>query len=251
MKLRRVLMLVSIIVSIGAFCLSISALAEDANQPNAIMQPNISNATIGSGPTADASSIQSRGYVTNLCEEQVMADQLISQSGGQRVVSDYKVAYLLDPPKGWYMQQGNQLVWRAPAAGENQHIEAVVFDSLTGKTLPVTPTLDVIDSQGRVVQSKQLQYLWHPFADHYGANYTIPCVGTYTLRVRAPIPNILRHDMKLGKRFTCPVDVSFAGVNIMPKAPEASETGTAAAPGAGPVNMQNNQYPASSDTMSK
>lgn len=174
-------------------------------------------------PTPAAARILQRGYVTNMAESELMLRHLIRVSGGEQVSGDYRVVYLTDPPRGWYTMDDNKLTWRAPAAGENVHLEVVILDSLTGKMLPITPTLDVIDAAGNVVQSKRMNFIWHPLADHYGENYTIPAAGVYTLRVRAPAPNIWRHSRELGNRFTTPVDVEFRNVALTPKAVPAEE----------------------------
>ncbi|MEN6520944.1 MAG: hypothetical protein ABFD46_07320 [Armatimonadota bacterium] len=184
---------------------------------------------------APISVIQQRGHVDNMGESQEMMMNSIKQSGGQSTVGDYQVAYMVNPPKGYYQTINGQLTWVPPAPGETQHIEVVVLDSLTGKPIPVSPTLDVIDQSGNTVQSKQLSYFWHPMADHYGANFSIPTSGSYSIRVHAPAPDILRHDRNLGDRFTVPIDVTFSNVQLTPKAPAASESAETTPAGAGPT----------------
>lgn len=221
-------------------CLSSAVLANGQAkpvQPKPVVTAPTQPAGPGQGPPQGVSvqAIERRGYATNLCEVQTMLESFISERGGQQVSGDYRVVYLLDPPKGWYVPGNGSLVWRAPAPGETQHIEVAILDALTGQMLPITPTVDVINQQGTVVQSEALTFLWHPMVAHYGENYSIPNAGAYSLRVRAPMPDFRRHDHELGDRFTTPVDVTFTGVQITPQQPPASEM--AAGPGTSGAGM--------------
>jgi len=218
--------LVAAAVALLVLCLPTTVLA-NGTKGGTVTPPT------GRGPTeilpglsvASISAIQQRGHVDNMCEEAAMMQDMVKQKGGQRTVGDYKVAYMLDHPEGWYEMTNGKLTWRPPAAGETQHIEVAVMDSLTGKCLPMPQvTADVIDQSGSTVQSQQLMYLWHPMVDHYGANFSIPNAGTYSLRVRAPAPDFRRHDQQLGDRFTSPLDVTFTNVKITPQTPEAAPT---------------------------
>jgi hypothetical protein len=194
---------------------------------------------VGAGPAeVDLNAIAQRGHVNNMAEAWAIMQQTVSKSGGMCTSGDYKIAYALDAPDGWYEMKDGALTWRPPAPGETQHIESVVMDSLTGQVLPIAPTLEVVDAQGKVVQSQKLMFLWHPLADHYGANYSIPTAGTYTLHITSPAPDFARHDQSLGNRFTAPLDVTFPDVTITPKPPAppsggASEPTTPPSPPAG------------------
>lgn len=190
-------------------------------------------ANVGRGPDA-IPQIEQQGPVTNMAQSEAALQQMVAASGTMQTAGDYKVALILAPPRGWYMPSANGLVWRPPARNETQHIEVVIMDSLTSKPLPSLPTLDVLDGQGRVIQSQKLMYVWHPQADHYGGNYSVP-EGTYTIRVTAPPPIILHHSRELGNRFTKPLSIQFTGVQITPAAPLPAELGTGAPAGAGPA----------------
>ena len=200
---------------------------------------------------APITTIQKRGHVNNMCESQVMTNELIRMNGTMRTLGDYKIAYLVDAPKGWYEPTSGTLAWRPPAANETQHIEAVILDSLTGKPVPVTGvTVDVLDARGNVVQSKPLVYYWHPMSDHYGTNFSIPTAGNYSLRVRAPAPVIRRHDRSLGNRFTTPVDVTFTNVRLTPMRPNPADMAPAGA-GPGPIIDECDQPGTSTDQDTK
>ncbi len=196
-----------------------------------------STAPVGAGPSngtmpsgvATPAAINQRGHVNNMCEAMQMMQLLVQQKGGMSTFGDYMLAYVVDAPKGWYETRDGSLAWRPPAPTETQHIEAVIMDSLTGQPLPMTGvTLDVLTPSGTVVQSQPLAFYWHPMGNHYGANYSIPTAGTYTIRVQAPAPDFRRHNIKLGNRLTDPVDASFTGVKLTPLTPAPSEL---AAPG--------------------
>ena len=165
---------------------------------------------------APVSVIKQRGHVNNLCEENEMMLTLVRQSGGMETFGDYKVAYVMGQPEGWYELQGDQLVWRDPAPGETVHLETVVLDAFTGKWMPVPGvTLDIVGQDGNTVETHELIMLWHPMADHYGYNYSIPA-GTYNLHIHAPVPPMGRHSKELGQRFSAPIDATFTGVVINP-----------------------------------
>jgi hypothetical protein len=207
-----------------------------AAKPTAKPTAKPASPPVGAGPSAAApavatpTAINQRGHVNNMAEAQQMMMLLVQQKGGMSTFGDYMVAYVVESPKGWYEPSNGSLTWRPPAPTETQHIEAVIMDSLTGQMLPMTGvTLDVLDASGNVVQSQPLAFYWHPMADHYGANYSIPTAGSYTLRVKAPAPDIRRHSIKLGNRFADPLDASFANVQLTPLTPDPTEL---AAPGA-------------------
>lgn len=231
--------LAATLLGMAALCLPVAVLGNgaapeaEAPQPEAAAQPSQPEAApppAGAGPAevaagisvAPISAIRQRGHVQNVCEAQAMMQQSVRDNGGMNTFGDYQVAYMLDPPKGWYETRDGRLTWIPPGAGDTQHIEVVVMDALTGQPIPIQPLmLEVVDPQGDVMQSKELVYYWHPMAGHYGANYSIPTAGSYTLRVRAPVPGFRRHDRNLGDRFTTPLDATFTNVSISPKAPEA------------------------------
>lgn len=253
MYASRTIRLAATIVGILVVSVPMAVLANGTEEPTQAQpaqpaQPAVQQVPppTGAGPAEIAagisvesiSAIQQRGHSRNACEALAMTEQFVKQRGGQKTFGDYQVAYMLDPPKGWYEMKDGTLTWKPPAPGETQHIEVAVMDSLTGQPIPVGPiTLDVVDQQGSVVQSQQLAYYWHPMADHYGANYSIPTAGSYNFRVRAPAPDFRRHDRAQGNRFTSPLDATFSSVSISPKAPESSSAPTASetAPAAPPT----------------
>ncbi len=251
MLLRKTMFLFVAAVVLLTVCLCLSAWANGEEKEESTTSATTTTTTTtettptGAGPAeaamtltvAPISAIESRGHVDNMCESGHMLMRSIKDNGGMQAFGDYTVAYVLNPPKGSYQTLDGKTTWVPPAPGETQNIGVVIMDSLTNKPLPMSPlTLDVLDQSGNVVQSRQLDYYWGPMDDMYAANYSIPTAGTYSLRVRAPAPNIRRQDRTLGDRFTTPLNATFNNVKISPKAPASTETGMATPSGAGPTN---------------
>ena len=251
-RMIQVAAIVSVVMAL-VLCLPTTVCANGTKGPTEREKEEVTPPS-GRGPTeaaaaisiAPISAIRRRGHVDNMAEELAMMQQMVKEKGAERTFGDYRVAYMLDAPQGWYEMRDGKLTWRPPAPGETQHIEIAVLDSLTGKPLPMSPiTVDVVDSQGNTVQSQQLAYIWDPMVDHYGANFSIPTAGTYTLRIRAPAPNILRHNQELGDRFTAPLDASFSDVRIGPKAPSGTTEETIPPTGGGPTQPEQPSEPPS------
>lgn len=113
-----------------------------------------------------------------------------------------------------YEWSGAELTWREPGEA-NLHVEVSVRDASDGRFLPgagVFATL--IDPEGEEVGTHEQPLLWHPMIYHYGRNWTVPVDGAYTLRVRVEPPTFPRHDDVNGCRFTEPVEVEFAEVQV-------------------------------------
>lgn len=105
-------------------------------------------------------------------------------------IADYLVGYSIQPAEGIYHLQDGELVWQTPT-DENIHIVISVRDTVDGRFLP---TLNVqttlIDTDGRVVGTRQQPFVWHPWLyDYgYGCNWKVPADGKYTLCIRIESP---------------------------------------------------------------
>jgi hypothetical protein len=240
----RTIGIVALMLGALAFALPNPVLAKGKKAKTTATRGTRGNVTppTGAGPgeamlsvtIAPVSVIEKRGHVDNMCESQEMMNNLVNQYGTMRTFGDYKVAYLAEAPKGWYEPTGGRITWRPPAQGETQHLDVVVLDSLTNTPIYMSGlTLDVVDSSGNVVQSRPLTYAWNPMASHYGANFSIPTAGTYSLRVRGPMPTFRRTSRALGNRFTAPLDATFSDVRLTPMRPNPTDMGTIPT-GAGP-----------------
>lgn len=172
--------------------------------------------------------ILQRGYVTNVAEAHAVAMAAIQLNGGMCTVGDYKVAYYLSAPQGFYKMKHGKLVWNTPSSKDTQHISVIVMDSLTGMPIPVNKLkVDVLDQCGKEVQSRTLNYEYTCLGASYGSNLSV-CAGSYSFRVYAPAPSFNRGDRTCGNRLNCPIDAQFAcaRINPLPCAPV----------GAGPCN---------------
>lgn len=246
MSTGRVLPLLAVLmlILIMPFCLLTAGLAEETC-PSNTCPTDSSLIPTGSGPAevaremsvAPIGVIMQRGYVNNPCEAQLVTMDTINRNGAMGTTGDYKVAYFLGAPIGSYVMKSGKLVWVTPSAKLNQHIDVIVMDSLTGMPIPLSPIkVEVVDTNGKLIDSRKLDYVWTPMGEHYGSNFTIPCAGNYTLRISAPVPNFLRHSRQIGNRFTCALNAKFSNVMLKPT--------TCSQPvGAGPFNPDNGPAP--------
>jgi hypothetical protein len=138
----------------------------------------------------------------------------VAEDGGEERAGPYLVGYAVEEAEGMYTWTEGELVWREPAA-ENLHVEIAVRDAADGRFVPeldIEATL--IDPDGGEHGPHRLPLLWHPMIYHYGRNWSVPCDGTYRLRVHVHAPRFARHDEINGKRFMEPVELEFGDVEI-------------------------------------
>ena len=114
-----------------------------------------------------------------------------------------------------YHDQNGKLVWENPSKEENVHIEVAVSDGADGRFVPyLNVYVTLIDGNGKELGTHQQEFLWHPMLYHYGRNWHIPGDGTYTVRIHIDEPTFMRHDKINGNRYTEPVEVEFANVEL-------------------------------------
>ena len=136
-----------------------------------------------------------------------------AHDGGVTRAGDYKVAYAVEEAEGMWHRVDGELVWKEPEG--NCHVEVGVVDGADGRFVPgleITATL--IDRDGNEIGTHRQPFVWHPWLYHYGRNWTVPETGTYTMKVRIEPPDFPRHDLKNGKRYNEPVEVTFEHVKI-------------------------------------
>ena len=131
---------------------------------------------------------------------------------------DYIVTFAAEGAEGMYLMQRNLgLRWIIPNEKENQHLEIAVQDKLD---LRFIPELDVKiflkDKNRKIVSSKKLPFLWHPFLYHYGANVSIPKEGKYDVRVFISGAKFGRHDENKGRKYEKDIKVSIGSVFLKP-----------------------------------
>jgi Fe2+ transport protein len=134
--------------------------------------------------------------------------------GTKKHAGDYLVGYAVEEAEGMYRLHDGQLQWEEPSE-ENIHVEVAVCDGADGRFIPgLTVYVTILNNSGKEIGTHQQPFLWHPMLYHYGRNWQVPGDGEYTLRVRIEIPDFPRHDKTNGKRYTQPVEVEFAHVQI-------------------------------------
>jgi hypothetical protein len=138
------------------------------------------------------------------------------EAGGEKVVGDYRVGYIVEDAEGWWEGEAQDLEWREPAASETNHIEILPYDKESGLLIPYMDIdLTVLDNSGNEVARQNLNFYWSEFL-HYANNFSVPEGGTYTLRAELGPPYFPRHGSEdgEGKVFDEPVTVEFENVEI-------------------------------------
>lgn len=128
-----------------------------------------------------------------VAEQYSVLSKEVDENGGQTQSGDWTVSYIVEAAEPWYESHGGSAHFRKPAAGETHHIEIIPTETETGRIVPDVPvTLQVLDSEGKVVDEKQLQFLYSTFF-HYANNFEVPEDGKYTLRATLGAPSFARH----------------------------------------------------------
>lgn len=171
------------------------------------MDPNTSEAT---SPQLERARAQGKAFGEAL-EYMV---QEVAHDGGTKRAGEYIVGYAIEEAEGMYEWSDGELQWREPGDA-NLHVEVSVRDAADGRFVPaVRVTATLVDPDGNEVGTHEHPLLWHPMIYHYGRNWTVPCDGTYRMKVRVEPPTFMRHDEVNGKRFTEPVEVEFDEVQV-------------------------------------
>lgn len=153
---------------------------------------------------------QGNTYVTAL---QHMAKE-VADSGGEKKVGNYVVAYAVENAEGMYHLKAGELVWQDPK-NENCHIEISVRDGADNRFIPgLAVSVTVVDSNENEIGCHKQEFLWHPWLYHYGRNWQVPADGKYKLVVNIEAPKFMRHDKKNGLRFAEDIEVRFEDVKI-------------------------------------
>ncbi|KAA9166150.1 hypothetical protein FPZ12_004215 [Amycolatopsis acidicola] len=170
-------------------------------------------AVTAAGAAAAAPAVP-QGVVT----QYTLLEQEIKDGGGQTTAGPWRVAYIVEGAEAWYHNENGQQHFREPAPGETHHIEIIPIEAATGRIVPEVPiAVEVVDSAGKVVDSKELNFYYAEFF-HYATNFSIPQAGTYTLRAKLDPPTFLRH----GEENEQPAladgaQVSFENVELKPE----------------------------------
>jgi hypothetical protein len=142
-------------------------------------------------------------------------EEEIAAEGGATVSGEWRVGYIVEAAEPWYENHHGHESWRPPQPGESNHIEIIPMERSTGRIVPDTPiTLTVLDSSGKVVQKKSLNFYYSEFF-HYANNFALPKSGEYTLRASIDAPTFNRHGEKSeGAPLAQGTTVTFDDVHI-------------------------------------
>jgi uncharacterized protein involved in high-affinity Fe2+ transport len=133
-------------------------------------------------------------------------------ASGEMTAGEYRIAYVLTAPEGWYEPGPGGLVWKEPGDA-GAHLRVFVLDGADGRTVPdLDIRASLLDGSGRAVDSRSLPFGWYPLLNGYGDNLRLPTDGSYTLRVEIAPPRFRRHDPYNGDRFTQPAVAEFSAV---------------------------------------
>lgn len=147
----------------------------------------------------------------------------------QEVAGDYRLTLVCEDAEGAYVLEeitpGNPgLVWRSPLLKENQHIEIAVQDK---EDLRFIPYLDVFcrlyNAENKLLGEKLQPFIWHPYLDHYGENWTLHGEGDYFVEVTVKKAKFPRHDETLGDRYKADVQIRFGPLHLIPGRRESNQ----------------------------
>lgn len=114
----------------------------------------------------------------------------VAAEGGETESGPWRIAYIVEPAEPWFVDGR----FREPAARETHHIEILPIEAETGRLVPEVPIrLEVIDSNRKVVDGKELDFFYSDEFFHYASNFSVPESGTYTLRATLDAPDFPRH----------------------------------------------------------
>ena len=112
----------------------------------------------------------------------------------------YRVAILLEKPKGFYRFAGKEQEWVNPVG--NAFLGVVVRDGYDRRVVPeLEVKVSVMDDQGKLIEEKVLPFGWFPLLNRYGENLLLSDKGNYRFKVEISPPSFLRHDPVNGDRY--------------------------------------------------
>lgn len=120
-------------------------------------------------------------------------EEEISEAGGETTSGEWRIGYIVEAAEPWFEPENGKQSFREPAKGETHHIEIIPMEKSSGRVIPDVPiTVEVVDAQGKVVDSQKLNFYYSEFF-HYANNFSIPENGKYTLRAKLSAPTFFRH----------------------------------------------------------
>ncbi|WP_373055863.1 hypothetical protein [Zunongwangia sp. H14] len=133
-------------------------------------------------------------------------------NGAQMMAGPYKIAYVLERPKGWYTLDNETLHWHEPEG--NAFLGVLVRDGYDGRAVPgVKVTARLLSPAGEVLEEYQLPMGYHPLVNRHGTNINLPS-GPFSLKILVDPPRIRRHDPVNGDRYHEQVFAQFNPITI-------------------------------------
>jgi len=142
-------------------------------------------------PAADHGS--RKAVPEGVARQYATVSEEIAEHGGETTSGEWRVGYIIEAAEPWFVPAGSGYNFRQPAPDETNHIEIIPIEAKTGRIVPDVPIrLEILDSSGRVVQAKHLNFYYSEFF-HYANNFSVSGPGRYTLRATLGVPTFLRH----------------------------------------------------------
>ena len=133
----------------------------------------------------------------------------------EKEVDDYIITVVSEKAEGTYRLKDGSLQWHVPNEKFNTHMEILVRDKQDKRFIPgLKITAQIFDDNNKLVEEKEFPLFWHPFLNHYGANFHIPKEGKYIVEVNIPAPTFPRHDEIKGKRYAKDVNIKMPPLQL-------------------------------------
>jgi hypothetical protein len=174
--------------------------------------------TEGAAAPSEESSAHSSSAASavpaGVVEQYATLAEEIEENGGESESGPWTIGYIVEEAEPWF-EGPDKASFHEPEADETHHIEVIPRETETGRIVPDVPvTVEVLDADGKVVDSGELNFLHSTFF-HYANNFSVPESGTYSLRVTLEPPAFFRHG-EAGEQppLSEPATVTFDGVEL-------------------------------------
>lgn len=125
--------------------------------------------------------------------------------GIRQHVSDYDVTIAVERP----------FDASAPDAGHDAYLAVIIQDSASGREISaVHARAQMLDRDGRVVATRELPYVRHPWLSHHGTWWRVPRDGEYVFRVHADAPSLRRYGRATGLEFRNGIDLELPAIRL-------------------------------------
>lgn len=169
----------------------------------------------GCGSTSSAEVTSADEVPAGVVEQYATLQEEVAERGGSITSGEWEVSYIVEAAEPWFHGEDGRQHYRAPTAQETHHIEIIPTESDSGRIVPDVPiTLEVLDHNGKVVDSARLSFYYGTFF-HYANNFSIPTDGEYVLRATIGTPTFRRHgDQEETPALATGATVTFEDVSL-------------------------------------